>query len=165
MSPFSFELVIPIRMPEREPHERGIIRPWRPHPKSMLIQRPGSFPFLSKIGIKRRHRSRAMSRHSTISSTNLGSNMTNSRNRSIFCKGGWTKPLKPPVNRRRRIRLSKSPKRLNVANHRANVEQKGVIQVPDRSYLSPPRCNTSILYPACVVMVSLEPRRLTTPIR
>ena len=70
---------------------------------------PGPFPFLRRIGITRRRPSSIMSWPLSSNWANSNSTSINSSNRSLFCKGVWIQPRRPPISRRHLIRFSKSP--------------------------------------------------------
>lgn len=165
MLAFTFEPIMPIMTPHSNPCERGTFRRWRPHLQPAPTTRPGPCPFLSRIGITRRDRSKTMSSSFKTNSTTSNSNTTNSRNRSIRCKGVGTKPRKPPANRPHLIHLLQSLHAPNVTRHRANGAPERAIRVPALLCLRRLRCNPSILRRVPVDMASLPPRRFTIPIR
>lgn len=156
---------MPIKTPESEPIEWGILRPWRLYPKLTPTTRFGPFPSLKRIGTKRRPQSSVMSWLFSSNWSTSNSTSINSRNRSSFCKAVWTKPLRPQANRPHPIRLSKGPNAPNGESQQENVEAERDIQVPVPSCLSRLMCNTSIRRRVPVDMASGEFRRLTTPIR
>jgi hypothetical protein len=83
-------------------------------------------------------------------------------NRSIHCKGGWTKPPQPPVNRPRPMRLSPNPR---VAPPPANAGHARAIRGLARSCWSRRTSNTCIRHRVPVARGRLAAPRSPTPSR